>query len=63
MPIHELKQYRVICDGCRRFTEYEAINRTHVPSGWTVTTGKTLADARVLCPLCAEIERMEEAHE
>lgn len=63
MPIHELKRYRAICTECRRFIDYEAINRTLAPSGWTVTTGKTLADVRVTCPTCSEQERMEAEHE
>ena len=36
---------------------------TKIEGGWTVTTGKTLSDVRVTCPMCSEIERMEEAHD
>ena len=63
MPIHEAKTYEAWCDQCGRRTQYTAANRTEIEGGWTVTKGKTLADVRVLCPMCSEIERMEEAHE
>ena len=59
MPIHEAKTYEAWCDQCGRRTQYTAANRTDIEGGWTVNKGKTLADVRVLCPMCAEIERME----
>ena len=59
MPIHEAKRWEAWCDQCGRRTQYTAANRTDIEGGWTVTKGKTLADATVKCPLCSEIERME----
>ena len=60
MPIHEAKTYEAWCDQCGRRTQYTAANRTDIEGGWTVKLGKTLAEVTVLCPMCSEIERMEE---